>query len=254
MQPPTQDELVKTILSCLDLLDRADPSANTLLGYLYKPHSALGGLIRQLDEYAKIKKPSKVARENAGRLMEQIAGVCFAQLTGVSALKSFQSAAAQYDLLVSGDSIGWSTVTKMLYMTDGRRDILVEAKARGKKVTDKEFSRLIGIMETHLSIVGLGIFFTIHGATGFPKPGAPQRVLRDCQLRQALYFAKTERPILVFDLGDIASLNAAGALPSLIARKVRALSQLCVHPFDPLPALVEETLPPHILSVLGKSS
>lgn len=247
----TQEELVETIIGSLELLDCLDPSTDALFGYLYKPHPALGNLIVQLEEYAKIDRPPKKVREKAGRLMEQIAAVSFVQIKGVSSIKSYQSAAAQYDLLVSGDSLSWSTLAKMLYMRDNRRDILIEAKARSQKLTDKEFSRLIGILETHLSVVGMGVFFTIQGATGFPKPGVPQRALRDCQLRQALYFAKTEKPIIIFDLRDLMALNTVGALPRLIARKVRALSELCAHPFDPSPTPVEVNLPPHILSLLG---
>jgi len=249
----TQEELVETIIGCLELLDPSDQAVDPLLGYLYQPHSALGDLLEKLKAYSEIEHPSKTERLKAGRLMEQIAGVVFSQIKGASSIESYQSAAAQYDLLVSGDGLGWSALTKALYMKTERRGILVEAKARSKKLTDKEFSRLIAILESHLTTVGLGVFLTIHGASGFPKPGAAQRALKDCQIRQALYFAKTEKAIIVFDLQDLASLNAAGALPRLIARKIRALSALCTHPIDPVPAPKEVTLPLHISSVLKNS-
>ena len=249
---PTQQELVETIIKSLDLLDRADPSTDHLFSYLYQPHPLLGDLILKLESYAKIDRPSKSEREDAGRLMEQVAGASFSQLNGVSALKSYQSAAAQYDLLVSGDTLPWSILTKKLYMNDNRRDILVEAKARASKLTDKEFSRVIGILETHLTIVGLGVFFTLHGATGFPKSESPKRSLGACQLRQVLYYAKTDKAIIVFNLHDISSLNRAGALPKLIARKVRALSELSGHPFDPSPPPTEVMLPPHISTLLDE--
>lgn len=249
MHHPTQQELVETIIISLDLLERDDPSTNHLFSYLYQPHPLFAKLLLDLQSYTKKEQPSKQEREDAGRLMEQIAGAAFSRLKGVSSLKSYQSAAAQYDLLVSGDTASWLVLTKKLYMQDDRRDILIEAKARKDKLTDREFSRLIGILETHLTIVGLGVFFTLRGATGFPKPGTSQRSLRDCQLRQALYYAKTEKAIIIFDIQDIASLNEPGALPRLIARKVRDLSELSGSAPNTSPSPTEVNLPPHISSI-----
>jgi hypothetical protein len=46
--------------------------------------------------------------------------------------------------------------------------ILVEAKAKQSKLTDKDFARLCSIMDVNLSTTGITEFYFFKGATGFP--------------------------------------------------------------------------------------
>jgi len=126
------------------------------------------------------------------------------------------------------------------------RDIVIEAKAKESKIQDKDFARLCNIMELNLSGSGLGVFFTLNGATGFPKDSSQrQRSLRDAKLRQVLFNAKTGKMIIVFDKEDILSLAKNGCLINLITRKIRDLSENTGLPLVPI-TLEEVDLPEHL--------
>lgn len=172
----------------------------------------------------------------------------FKGLKGIQTIKSFQSAGPQYDLLVSGDDLPWSLVCKILYLNLNQRDIVIEAKATKAPVPDKQFARLCSIMELNLQGAGLGIFFTLNGATGFPKQGDSkrQRAIRDCKLRQILFHAKTNKMIVVLDKDDISGLTNNGTLIQILTRKIKDLFELSGLPTTPAEQFQEIDLPEHL--------
>ena len=242
-----QEQVVLEAINVLELLDRTDPAGAALLSYLYTADSRINSPICRLREYTDLRKTTANQRRVAGELMEEIAYLAFLGLRGVSQIKSYQSAAAQYDLLASGDDLAWQYVCKMLYMKLGARSILVEAKAKKSKLRDRDLSRLLGIMESHLSTSGLAVFFTLNGASGYPTAGKSQRCLQACRLRQVLYYAKTEKPTIVLDKSDIFRLDKNGSLTKIIFGKVRDLAELsALHPAT-VAGPVEVVLPKHLL-------
>lgn len=252
----TQEELVEQILDTLQKLDRDNPATDKLASYLYIADKRLNKYIDDLDqildEIQKNKKSEPQTHSKrilAGKLLEQIMYLSFRGLKGVSSLKSFQSAGPQYDLVVSGDGQNWLTICKLFYLDPERRDIVIEAKAKESKLPDKDFARLCNIMELNLHGCGLGILFTLNGATGFPEDlSQRQRSLRDAKLRQVLFHAKTQKIIIVFDKKDIFSLTKNGSLISLITRKIRDLSENTGLPVVSI-SLEEVDLPDHLKSL-----
>lgn len=225
---PTQEELVDQIIDSLNQLDRDDPATDKLASYFYIPHKKLPEYLEKFKQHLEISNPNQKQLQERGKLLEQIVYLVFCGLKGATSFKSFQSAGPQYDLLVSGNSEKWMTVSKLLYLEDNIRDIIIEAKAKKKKLPDKDFARLCSIMDLYLTNSGLGIFFTLEGATGFPQrdSNSRQRTIGDCRLRQVLYHAKTNKYVIVLDKEDIFSLDQKGSLISLLTRKIRDISEI----------------------------
>ncbi len=188
----------------------------------------------------------------AGELMEQVAFLAFHHLMGVERIDNFQSAGPQFDLVVSGDSEEWMIMSQFLLMPN-YGTIIVECKATHGKLDDPTFSRMCALLSnTVLTTGGLGVFFTLNGASGFPsrrKSGSTrQRMLRDCQLRQVRFMDQHKKPILVFDREDLEELcNGRVPLPSLIRAKIRDIEEasgLAPVPNNLSPQQCD--LPPHL--------
>jgi hypothetical protein len=218
--------------------------------YFYNPSANLSELIIELKEYIELKKPSKVERENAGKLMEKIAFLSLSGLKGINEIKSFQSVSAQYDLLVSGDKMVWGQIFATMGVNDLPKGILVEAKAYAEPIEDKHFSRLCNLIQLNLDkSIGIGIFFTINGATGFPKRnGRRKRALSDCWFRQVLFHAKTNKPVIVLDSEDIFTLGKNGSLITLLERKIGEIEKLTGLPTEG-EELIAVDLPAHLSSL-----
>jgi len=233
---PSQEELVQSVIEALALLDKNDPALDQLASYLYIADRRLSDYLAHLREFTQLENPTLSESKKGGELLEQIAFLVFQGLKGVTSLKSFQSAGPQYDLLVSGDQAAWLHVCNLLYLKENQRGIVVEAKATKARLPDKQFARLCSIMELNLSsTVGLGVFFTLNGAAGFPQTGSSrQRAIRDCRLRQVLFHAKTQKLIVVLDKDDIFELGRNGTLIQLLARKIRDLCELSGLPTTPI--------------------
>ncbi len=246
----SQKQLVEDIINAMKLLKQEDPELNKLASYLYTVDKNLHNYLDKLNKFIELKKPSLKETQEVGKLLEQIAFLVFKGLEGVQSIKSFQSAGPQYDLLISGDDVGWLQVCNLLYLDTNQRDIVVEAKATKSPVPDKQFARLCNIMELNLRGAGLGIFFTINGATGFPKAGnSRQRAVSDCRLRQILFHAKTRKIIVVLDKDDIFELAKNGTLIQLLTRKIRDLFELSGLPTTPVEEFKEIDLPPHLKEI-----
>jgi len=244
----SQSELVEQLIKTLELLDKDDPASDKLASYLYIADQKLAEYLAKLQEFTLLKNPTQVQSRNAGELLEQIAYLVFRGLMGSTSFKSFQSAGPQYDLLISGDQHNWLAVCKLLYLRENQRGIVIEAKATKDALPDKHFARLCSIMELNLSnTVGLGVFFTLKGATGFPKSGDPrQRSISNCRLRQVIFHAKTQKTIVVLDQNDIFELSKNGTLIEILVRKIRDVSELSGLPNPPIEETKEIDLPEHL--------
>ena len=222
---PSREQLVKIAIDTLKLLKENNgdnqESKNNLASYLYTADTRLSEYLEKLKEYTKLKKPTREESKEAGNLLEQIVLLVFPGLEGVQTIKSFQSAGPQYDLLISGDDVDWSYVCDLLYLDIYKRDIVVEAKATKSPLPDKQFARLCSIMNLNLKGSGLGIFFTLNGASGFPRLNSSrQRAVSDCRLRQIIFYAQTNKIIIVLDKNDIFELDKNGALLQILTRKI----------------------------------
>jgi hypothetical protein len=251
----SQDALVKVLLETLQKLNESaniDPSANAepLMSYLYVAKPSLSDYLRKLETFLMLKSPSRKEKQDAGYLLEKIALLSFTGLKGYTSVKSFQSACSQYDLLISGDTADWLVLCNCLNMNDRCDSILIESKATIDKVDDSQFARLCNIIDINLTQTGIGVFFTLNGASDFPQPNEPrQRKIGNARLRQALFFAKTCKPIIVFDKTDILALGKNGSLPKIIKRKIKDIQELSGLTCTPIENYIEVDLPSHLLSL-----
>ena len=234
----SETELIESLLKTLDQLREHkvynDSSISKLANYFYIPNEKINNLLSELQRLIEISKNPTERRKIRGfnnvigRILEQIAFLGFKGLKGVSILKSFQSAGPQYDLIASGNDEQWLSICNQFLGDNRLYDIVIEAKATQSKVNDQQFARLCSILQHNLfSSSGMGIFFTLNGATGFPNKDTKRRqnALQSARLRQVLFMAQCNKPILVFDLDDILSLDKKGSLFKLILQKIRDIEQ-----------------------------
>lgn len=248
---PSQDELVELIINAMDSLESGNPALNKLASYLYKSDDKLPDFLDKLKIYTELQNPTHRQTQESGKLLEQIVFLLFKGLKGGQSIKSFQSAGPQYDLLVSGDDIAWKGVCKTLYLEWENRNIVIEAKATKALLEDHQFARLCSIMEHNWRGLGLGIFVTLNGASGFPQRGeSRKRKVSDCRLRQIIFHAKTNKIIVVLDKEDLFELTRNGSLIEVLTRKIRDLSELSGLPTAPIENWQEIDLPPHLQTLL----
>lgn len=243
----SQDELVELIINAMNSLESGNPALNKLASYLYKADSQLSKYLDELNIFIKLDKPTRTQTQDAGKLLEQIVLLLFKGLKGVQSIKSFQSAGPQYDLLVSGDDLAWKEVCKTLYLDWENRNIVIEAKATRSPLEEHQFARLCSIMEHNLIGTGLGIFVTLNGASGFPRSReARQRKVSDCRLKQIIFYARTNKIIVVLEKEDLFQLTKNGTLIEVLTRKIRDLSELSGLPTTPAEQFQEIDLPAHL--------
>lgn len=257
----SDEEFSLAVVNALKLIaeiserDLPEKPNNPLISYLYTPDKKLDKYLRDLEEqieianYPQKERPSNFHNE-IGQLLEKIAYICFNRLLGVTSIKSFQSPGPQYDYLVTGDTVEWKAICKLLYIDFRRRDFLIEVKATKNKVNDQQFARLCSLLELNLfQTGGLGIFFTLNGATGFPQKSdkVRQRSLRDARLRQVMFSLKAKKPIVVLEKDDIFQLNKPGSLIRILMRKVRDIEDLSGIFIPPeVNEPIEKDLPQHL--------
>ncbi len=250
-----QGALIVNLLKAIKVLNPKDEIArSSIASYLYVPDTRISGYLQELKTYISIKFPTETQRKNAGDLLEKIVALTFCGLRGLTSIKSFRSASCQYDLLVSGDTEDWEILYRLLYMKDNQRDIVVEAKCTKAQVNDQQFARLCSLMEINLpSTTGLGIFFTLNGASGFPKRGqeSRQQKLGDARLRQALFHARTGKTIIVLDSQDIFELDKTASLIQILAKKVQDVEHLSGLAIEPCSDLIAVDLPSHLAPIIS---
>ncbi|MEN8446322.1 MAG: hypothetical protein ABG776_15075, partial [Cyanobacteria bacterium J06555_13] len=221
--------------------------------YQYTPNkTVVTEIIQEIEAYIQKTKPSQEESKQAGYKFEELMLAVFHGVQGWSSLKSYQSAGPQYDLLISGEGPLWKTSLSMALpgIREGSSTIVVEAKATKSRVSDQQFARLCSLMETNLpKTCSLGVFFTINGASGFPKRGTKkQRNVGSSRLRQLLFYAKTGKPIVVFDMDDVRCLTENGSLLRILGRKVRDIEELTGMPVEQED--VQEVILPNNLEAL----
>lgn len=218
------------VLAALNF-DPSDPKSASLIAHLYTPDTRLKKHIKTVDALFAKGNLSQQERQQLGYALEDIVLLAFQNLTNASSLQSYQSAAAQHDLVVDGppaDTV-WLALCRALYIDKGTgTGILVEAKATEKPVGDREFERLGNILTHYFErTVGIGVFIAINGASGFPKRnGKRVKALHSARLTQAIVYHRLRKPIVVLDWDDIKTLTAPGSLVQLIANKVREIEAL----------------------------
>ena len=256
-QPESSREAHEMITLGLKFLKRDSPESDELINWLYTPDPQISNHLDQLKCFLEIEKPTKIQRQEAGYLLEKILVIAFKGLAGYSEIKNYQSASHQYDLLISGDNAEWDIICDRIYLRNTHqnqnyRGILVEAKAIGSSVSSAQFSRLCSIMSLELcGTVGLGIFFTIEGAAGFPKRGDNRIVcVKYARLCQVLFHARSGKKIVVLDKDDILELDQNGSLIKILIRKIKELEELSGLPIEPINELVDIDLPDYLKDLM----
>lgn len=247
----------KQIVEALKYLDHDSPESDELINWLYTPNSRIPNYLSELRDFLEIENPTREARQKAGYLLEKILVLAFKGLAGYSEIKNYQSASHQYDLLISGDNAEWDIICDRLYLKNTKqneiyRGFLIEAKAIGDSVSSSQFARLCSVMSLELcNTVGLGIFFTIEGAAGFPKRGESRAVcVRHARLCQILFHAKSGKKIVVLDKDDILELDQNGSLIKILIRKVKELEELSGLPTVPVSEPVDIDLPDYLKDLI----
>ena len=207
---------------------RRDELDNRYINWYYNPDPCITEYLDRLKDFLEIDNPTKQLRRDAGYLLEKILVVAFKGLVGYSEIKSYRSGSCQLDLLISGDGVQWQSICNQIHQTnESSRGIIVEAKAEKSRVTSAQFSRLCNILNiTFCNTVGLGIFFTLEGASGFPMKGGNRvTCFKDSRLCQLLFYAKTNKKIIVLDKNDILELDRSGSLIRIIISKVKEIEE-----------------------------
>lgn len=192
---------------------------------------------------------TKAAKTQLGYDLEALVALLFAGLRGSKRPQSFRSTGSQLDLLVEGESGNpiWEMTRSFLGMPAGRSDVLIEVKATQAPVDAAQMLRMCGLIESHFQNVGLGVFVSVSGATGHPKPGG-RRVLgvRDARLHQLLFTVRTKVPIVVLDKADIHGACSDDVLLDNTLNRIREMQALhgFPRPSDDAPTAVD--LPEHM--------
>lgn len=218
---------------------------------LYEPDDCLRKRVNEYVEWCRNRKG-----ENPGHLMEELALLAFKCLKGWNSLLSYQSYAAQHDLVVEGSDIFWMYLLYYLHLPFQGRSILIEAKNEETPVSDSQLSRLASIMQNKFEVLcDLGVFFTRTGASGFPERSeipetgdkqVRQRRLEYARATQILFHAKTHKFIIVLDDLDIRALVDKGALPRILEAKIRDVEEATGLPITFEGNWNQIDLPPHL--------
>jgi hypothetical protein len=160
--------------------------------------------------------------ENAGNLLEEIAYLLFESFIGVGNIRSFQTHAPQFDLVIDGESKSWTLLLDYLHLPRSGRSMVIECKNRKGKISDQQFSRLCGIIQNQFEDTShLGVFISQSPATGFPVKGKKERALRDARATQVLFHAKTNKYVVVIDHDDLVEIRNGINFAKILEAKIR---------------------------------
>jgi hypothetical protein len=143
-------------------LEKLDPktrqdifeSEGWIVEILYSPAPELLKRLKDYFDWAKGKR-----KEDPGQLLEEVAYLLFKSLKGIGNIRSYQSFAAQHDLIVDGGSLAWQNLMMYLHLNRDGRTIVVECKNQSASISDQQFSRLCGILQNKFDKTAeLGIF------------------------------------------------------------------------------------------------
>jgi hypothetical protein len=245
----TAPEWARELSAALEeLKGNPDQDVELFCHALYTVHPLLAEHIGKLEKH--VASPTEESRKSAGTLLEQVAFLAFSSLNGYHDVSSFRSAPSQHDLLLSGDGVATAAFCSLTRVDPSARGILVECKAEEKaKLGDQQMRRLCAMLADHFpKTVGLGVFVTLRGATGYEKPGREVHKLGAARLTQTLFYARTARPIVVLDLHDIRTLTNPASLPLLLKLRVADLERMGAtrSAEEVLRPSMDELLPEHL--------
>lgn len=228
MTPKTEAELIEQIFEGLAGLEELEPRTRKNLlesdGWvetLYSPTQELKARLKDYFDWLDGKR-----EEDAGKLLEEIAYLIFKSLKGVGEIRSYQSYAAQHDLIVNGSSLNWQILMMYLHLKRDGRTIVVECKNQKESITDQQFSRLCGLLQNKFDVTSeLGIFISQKTASGFPKKKTKERQLKDARATQALFHAKAKKFVVVIDNDDLKSIFNGFSLPKILEAKIREVEE-----------------------------
>lgn len=235
------------LLALLAEVGADEPEANTLLGCFYNADPRLTAKLDLLEAYDANGGDSKLA----GDTLEQVAFLAFGGVGQPPPRRdSYRSAAAQYDVLVHGDSPAWVSAMRVLGLELGRTDVLVECKAERESLSDATLSRMAALIESGLAhTIGLGVFLSLRPPTGVHET-QKHVTASAARLRQLLFFAQRGMAIVVLDLPDLRALTRDGSLLLILRNRIRELAELSARPpvrlDDPQPC----NLPIHLAELL----
>ena len=255
--PESIEEANKMITLALNYLDKNSLDSEELINWGYTPNPQISSYLTQLKTHLQIDRPTREQKQQAGYLLEKIIVLAFQGLPGLSEIKNYQSGSHQYDLLVSGDDDLWNIVCDRLYLKKSQdnqncRGILIEAKAIGASVSSAQFARLCSMMNLNFcDTVGLGVFFTIQGASGFPRRGDRRfRCIKDARLCQVIFKAKSGKNIVVLDKDDIFELDKNGSLIKILIRKIKEIEELSGLATTSVDEPIDVDLPSHLKDLI----
>ncbi len=246
-------EAIKAHLDAIKAL-RSEPDGQSILvEFLYTPDPRLTAKLAKLrgvlvGPYTTT-KARRAAKQEAGYIMEEVAFLAFRGISGAGAPECWRNPGFQIDLLVSStDELYTCALQTVLNRDDRPFGILVECKATEGRVDEATFSRLCCIFEQNLSaVVGLGVFFTLKGATGW-KAG---KVVSEARLRQVVHAARTGRPVVVLDEEDVFQLDKPGALLRILQMRVKEVFTMVTSEVDPVAGYAKQSgLPARLAALL----
>lgn len=252
MTPKSKQELINQVLNGLSGLEELDPKTRQDFleseGWVEILYSPTGELINRLKEY--FDWCSNKRNENPGELLEEIAYLIFKSLKGVGNIRSFQSYAAQHDLIVDGSSPNWQILMMYLHLSRDGRTIVVECKNQSDSISDQQFSRLCGLLQNKFEKTSeLGIFISHTSASGFPKKKTKERQLKDARATQALFHAKSNKFVIVIDHKDLELILNGIPLPKIIEAKIREVEASALVELSFNENWQEVVLPPHLKKI-----
>lgn len=198
----------------------------SLLEYAKKFYEPSEQLIQEIKEFRKLWNVCESPGANEGNKLERVVWLAFACLKGVRSVMSFKNSAGQYDLLTTPCATTWKHLSTFLDLPETamstRNRIMVEAKARKSQVDQPQAWRLSALLSTSPvgKRAGLGIFVSMSGASGFPRPGKVQVSMKGARAVQQLTLAAIDVPIVVIEHRDLDQLMLPGGLPMLLRTKV----------------------------------
>lgn len=219
--PQTDDELVASITQLMGGLSpegRARVAKLKLWTFGYQMEATLPGLVSAVLALTKGDSPDD--RQRRGALLEEVAVVLFAGVYAVpaSGIESWRGPMGQHDLLVrASDTLGGADLKEALF--GHRFDLLIEAKATKGKVDVGIMHKLCGSLSGHFqSTASIGIFLALEGITGGGK-----RTTAEAQLVRMLFYARTQKPIIVIDKNDLKRLAGGENLLGMMKVKLQQL-------------------------------
>ncbi|HQU35799.1 MAG TPA: hypothetical protein PLR65_04375 [Anaerolineales bacterium] len=250
MTPKSKQELINQILNGLSGLEELDSktrqdlleSEGWIIETLYDPIPELMDRLKDYFDWSNGKH-----QEDAGQLLEEIAYLLFKSLKGTGNIRSYQSYAAQHDLIVDGASLMWQVL--MIYLHLGRegRTIVIECKNQESSISDQQFSRLCGLLQNKFEKTSeLGVFISHTPASGFPKKKTKERQLKDARATQALFHAKSNKFVVVIDHKDLELISNGFPLPKILEAKIREIEASTLMELSFNENWQEVILPPHL--------